>query len=76
MICAPHIAKGSFDSDEILNKSHRKSNFPLAVMNFLGIVVENIGKKKWVTFQNQQQDKTKISLQQNICISSVTTCKW
>lgn len=39
----PHIAKGSFDSDEILNKSHRKSNFPLAVNEFFG----HSSKKHW-----------------------------
>lgn len=55
----PHIAKGSFDSDEILNKSHRKSNFPFAVMNFLGIVVKNIGKKNRPYFRISNKTKLK-----------------
>lgn len=55
----PHIAKVSFDSDEILNKSHRKSNFPFAVMNFLGIVVKNIGKKNGPYFRISNKTKLK-----------------
>lgn len=39
----PHIAKAPFDSDEILTKSYRKSNFPFAVMNFFG----HSSKKHW-----------------------------